>query len=41
MSDWQNAELQNLGMYRGFIRLVVIASVLIAVTLAVMAIALL
>jgi hypothetical protein len=41
MSDWHNADHQNLGTYRGFLRLVVSAATVIALALAIMAITLL
>jgi hypothetical protein len=41
MSDWQNADRQNIGMYKGFIRLTVVSSTLIIIALVLMAITLL
>ncbi len=38
MSDWQGADRQNLGMYKGFIRLTVVAGAAVIVTLIVLAI---
>ena len=37
MSDWQRADHQNLGMYRGFIRLSVVSTVAIVFALIIMA----
>lgn len=37
MSDWQRADHQNLGMYRGFIRLSVISTIVIVIALVIMA----
>jgi len=36
-NDWQNAEAQNLRMYRGFMRLTLVSTVLIAIGLIVLA----
>ena len=36
-NDWQNAEAQNLRMYRGFMRLAMVSTVLIVISLIVIA----
>jgi hypothetical protein len=36
-NDWQNAEAQNLRMYRGFMRLAMVSTVLIAIGLVIIA----
>ena len=41
MSDWQHADHQNLGMYRRFIRITMVSTVVVVIALIVMAITLL
>ncbi|MBM3584818.1 MAG: aa3-type cytochrome c oxidase subunit IV [Alphaproteobacteria bacterium] len=40
MSDWHNAEHQNLGTYRGFIRMSVVGPIVVVLSLIIMAITL-
>ena len=40
MSDWHNADHQNLGTYRGFIRMSVVGTIVVVLALIVMTITL-